>query len=86
MARTKKALTEFFDNLRAEVELVGLCINEDKTNYMHIKRTDLINIPLHIKNFSFESVCSFTYLGFLLSANNVIQPEISERIFKGIET
>jgi len=28
------------NNVRAEAELVGPCINKDKTTYMHIERTE----------------------------------------------
>jgi hypothetical protein len=83
IARTKKALIELFNNLRAGAELVGLYINEDKIKYVHIKGTDQRNTPLRINNFPFEKVCNFTYLGSLVNESNLIQPEISERICKG---
>lgn len=56
MARTKRAVIELFNNLSAEAELVGLCINEDKAKYLHIARIGERNIPLHINSFSFEEV------------------------------
>jgi hypothetical protein len=71
------------NGLRAEAEFVGLYINEDKTKYMHLKRTDQRNIPLHIKKMYFKKVCNFTYLPSVLNESNLMQPEISERICKG---
>ena len=46
-ARNKKALTELFNNLRAEAKLMGLYINKDETKYIHIKRTDPRNTHIH---------------------------------------
>jgi hypothetical protein len=60
-AKTKKAFSEIFNNVREEASLVELHTNEDKTIYMHIQRTGLRNkIPLQINNYYFEKVNNFT--------------------------
>ena len=64
---------------------MGLYIHEDKTKYMHMKRTDLRNVPLRINNISFEKVCSLRHWGFSMILRNLIQSEMSERICKEIE-
>jgi hypothetical protein len=64
-------------NLIAEAELVGLCINEDKTKYKHIKRANQRNILLHINNFSLEKVCNFIYLDSLFNDSNMEMEKIT---------
>jgi len=61
---------------------VGLYINEDKTEYKHIKKANHRNILLHINNVSFEAVCNFICLSSLLNDSKLRLPEISERICK----
>jgi hypothetical protein len=63
---------------------VGLHINEDKTEYMHIQKTGSRNErPLQINNYSFRKVNNFIYLGAIPKENNQMQFEIAERIQKG---
>lgn len=68
------ALIKLFNNVRTEAKLVGPYINEDKICTLRGQ--------IHINNFSFDKFCNFTYLGSLLSENNLMQHEISERICK----
>jgi hypothetical protein len=83
IARTKKVLIEIFNNVREEAALLGQHINEDKTKYMHIQRTESRSkIPLQINYYSFQKVNNFTYLGSILNEDNQIQLEIAERIRK----
>lgn len=56
MTRTKRAVTEIFNNLSAETELVALYINNDKSKYLHIERIGERNIPVHINHIPFEEV------------------------------
>jgi hypothetical protein len=71
LARSPKVLKEIFHKLQNEATLVGLNINEDKTTYMQIKRTGTKDIT-HLKfdNFAFENVENFTYLCYILNADN----------------
>jgi hypothetical protein len=56
LARSPKALKEIFHKLQNEATVVGLNINDDKTEYMQIKRTGtkdmtrlkLITLPLNM--------------------------------------
>jgi len=77
LARSPKALKEIFHKLPNEATLVGLNINEDKTNYMKIKRTGTKDIThLKIDNFALENVENFNYLGSILNADNKMNTEL----------
>ena len=70
--------------MQNEATPVGLNINEDKTKYMHTKRTGTKEIAhFKIDNFAFENVENFNYLGSILNADNKINIEVAERIAKG---
>jgi hypothetical protein len=72
-----KALKEIFHKLQNETTLVGPSINENKTKYMQIKRTETKDVThLNIDNFAFENVENFNYLGSILNADNKISIEL----------
>jgi hypothetical protein len=57
--------------LKNEATLVGLSINENKTKYVQMKRTEIKDIThLKIDNFAFENVENFNYLVSILNADN----------------
>jgi hypothetical protein len=82
---TKRALIELFSNLRAGAKLVGLYINENKTNNMHIRRTDWRNIFLDINNFPSEKVCNFTFVGSVLKESKLCNLKFLEGFAKETE-
>ena len=56
--------------LQNETTLIGLNIKEDKTKYMHIKRTGTKDIAhLKMDDFAFEKVENINYLGSILNAD-----------------
>lgn len=81
VARNKQALIDIFKLLKAEGEVVGLEVNENKTKYMCVSSgsNSRAREDLCIEGFSFENVTSFTYLG----ASNEISAEIHKRIMAG---
>jgi hypothetical protein len=64
---------------------VGLYINENKTNYMHVRRIDRRNILLDINNFPFEKVCNFTFVGSVLKESNLCNLKFLEGFAKETE-
>ena len=78
--RSLKALKEIFHKLKNEATLVGLSINENKTKYVQMKRTEIKDIThLKIDNFAFENVENCNYLGSILNADNKMNIEIVEQ-------
>jgi cyanophycinase-like exopeptidase len=62
----------------------GLYINQEKTKYMTVERKNSLQKNkighLKIKNYRFESVASFKYLGVILNEDNNNQTDVQERI------
>jgi len=62
----------------------GLQINQEKTKYMIMERKNSLkqNITGHlkIKNYKFERVENFKYLGVILNEDNINQIDLQERI------
>jgi cyanophycinase-like exopeptidase len=62
----------------------GLCINQEKTKYMVVERKNSLKKNkighLKIKNYEFEGVENFKYLGLILNEDNNNQIELQERI------
>ena len=83
LPRFLKTLKEIFHRLQKKATLVGLSIKEHKTKYMQIKRTEIKGIThLKIENFTHENVENFNYLGSILKADNKMNIETTERIWK----
>jgi hypothetical protein len=62
----------------------GLQINQEKRKYMKVERKNSLQKNkighLKIKNYKFESVASFKYLGVILNVDNNNQIDLPERI------
>ena len=63
---------------------LGLQINQEKTKYMIVERKNSLKKNkmghLKIKNYKFERVENFKYLGIILNEDNNIQIDLQERI------
>jgi len=59
---------------------MGLRINEKKTKYLATRESKNQQRYFQIKNFNFEAVQSFTYLGSFINVNNDNSVEIKKRI------
>ena len=80
IARTRTALKEAFLSLERAAGEMGLQINEEKTKYLTTKEGKNQQRYFQIKNFNFEAVQGFTYLGSLININNDNSAEIKKRI------
>jgi hypothetical protein len=62
----------------------GLQINQEKTKYVIVERKNSLQKKkighLKIKNYKFERVASFKYLGVILNEDNNKQIDLQERI------
>jgi len=60
-----------------------LRINEKKAKYLATRESKNQQRYFQIKNFNFEVVQSFTYLGSLINVNNDNSVEIKKKNFNG---
>jgi len=74
------ALKEAFLSLERAAGEMGLRINKKKTKYLATRESENQQRHFQIKNFDFEAVQSFTYLGSLINVNNDNSAEIKKRI------
>jgi len=80
VARSRTALKETFLSPERAAGEMGLRINEKKTKYLATREIKIQQRYFQIKNFNFEAVQSFTYLGSLTNVNNDNSAEIKKRI------
>ena len=80
IARTRTALKEAFLSLERAAGEMGLQINEEKTKYLTTRGSKNRQRYFQVKNFKFETVQGFTYLGSLINVNNDTSAEIKKRI------
>ena len=80
IARSRAALKEAFASLERPAGEMGLRINEEKTKYLTKRESKNQQRYFQIKNFNFEAIQSFTYLGSLTNVNNDNSAKIKNRI------
>lgn len=72
--RIMKAIREIFEAIEGETKSVGLEINEEKTKFMLVSRSQnakkSIGKRMNIGQYSFEVVNEFSYLSIISSDNN----------------
>jgi len=85
VTRTKQALIDTFQKLKQGAEKNGLTINQNKTKYMRLSRTQINgnNMELEIEGMKIENVSETKYLGTTVTKGNLIEEEIKERIAAG---
>lgn len=88
VAKSKKELIQIVKQLGGEGKKFGLEINQEKTKYMVMGETEAEEEQLMFqtydgKNYSFEKVKTFTYLGVKIQDNGHEEQEIKARIAKG---
>jgi hypothetical protein len=86
IARSQTTLKEAFLSLERAVGEMGLRINEKKTKYLTMRESKKQQSCFQIKNYHFEAVQSFTYLGSLRHANNDNSMEFKKRILMANST
>jgi hypothetical protein len=81
IARNMPALQKMLITLQEIGVKYGLCINEEKTNYMKMKATPSDKLPkVTIWQYTFENVRNFAYLGVLLNSRGAVTEEINKKI------
>jgi len=80
IARSRTVLKEAFLSLERAAGEMGLRINEKKPKYLATRESKNQQSYFQIKNFNFEAVQSFTYLGSLINVNNDNSEESEKRI------
>ena len=86
ISRSVQELQEHFLQLEQEAKKVGLSVNTLKTKYMIATRNDNRwgnSNTVQIGDNNFERVYKFKYLGSIVSVDNKISDEISERLKDG---
>jgi len=60
--------------------MMGLEVNQQKTKYMCISRTEMDDLNLKVDNFTFEKLNRFKYLGVNINSTNIMHEEIKNRL------
>jgi hypothetical protein len=86
IARRLSDLKKFFIKLERTAKEVGLEVNEGKTNYLVVSRSERAahaGQNFTFGDYNFEHVSSYNHLGKLLTETNDATPAVRERIQKG---
>ena len=75
-------MIDTFEKLKNISIQFGLIVNENTTKYMKCTRKETQLDRLKVDNMQFDQVRSFSYLGTLVTGNNTLEEEITERIAK----
>jgi hypothetical protein len=78
----QKELKSLFRWLEKSSAKKSLCVNEEKTKYIVVRRQNnaRLGLSLRIDQYSFDRVDQFKYLGMILTEDNQITKEIEARI------
>ena len=76
--RTKQALVNTLQKLKEEAGKYGLTINQNKTKYMRLSRTQTLRKDIETEEMKFEEVSRVKYLGTIVTKDNLIEEEIKE--------
>ena len=82
IGRSLDSVKEAFQSLEVASKEAGLIINESKTKYMasvNLQNRNILNF-IQMGDYKFEIVNTFNYLGSLVTSNNNITLEISNRL------
>ena len=81
LADTEERLQEVIDRSDEEGRAIGLKISIGKTEVMGVtKRTEQLRVVAHVNGEAIRQVCSFRYLGSLISEDGRCDSEIKSRI------
>ena len=70
VTRTKQALVNTLQKLKKEAGNYGLTINQNKTKYMRLLRTQTHRKDIETEEMKFEEVSRVKYLGTIVTKNN----------------
>ena len=84
IARNEKTLGEVLREIKEKSKIIGLEINEKKTKYMLVSRSESSsNDNFAVADMELERVKTFIYLGSELNSKNKIGDEIQRRLMLG---
>ena len=86
IAKSRTVLKEAFLSLETAAAEMGLRINKKKAKYFTTRESRNQQRYFQIKNFKFEAVQSFMYLGSLINVNNDNSSESKKRILMAIKS
>lgn len=79
MGVTREEVAQITERLLKASMSMGLYVNENKTKYMVMSRTNLNINDLLVNNWKFKAVNNFKYLGSNVNDKNNMHQEINER-------
>ena len=86
IGKNEKEIRKLFVEMENIARKFGLQINQEKTKYMIVERKSSLKKNkighLKIKNYKFERVENFKYLGVIFNEDNNYQIDLQERIKK----
>ena len=85
LGKNEIEIRQLFVEMESAARKLGLQINQEKTKYMIVERKNTLRQKighLKIKNYKFERVENFKYLGVILHEDNNYQIHLQERIKK----
>ena len=83
LGKNEIEIRQLFIEMESAARKLGLQINQEKTKYMIVERKNFLRQKighLKIKNYKFERVERFKYLGAILHEDNNHQIHLQERI------
>jgi hypothetical protein len=80
ISKTTRAVKEAFVNLESEAKETGLTINDSKTKFLEVTNNPTNTQYLSVKEYKFEKVTQFKYLGTIVTSNNNRTVEINHRL------
>ena len=83
LGKNEIEIRQLFVEMESAARKLGLQINQEKTKYMIVERKNTLRQKtghLKIKNYKFERVENFKYLGVTLHEDNNYQIHLQERI------
>jgi hypothetical protein len=80
---TRQEITQITSKLLEISKKLGLYVNQEKTKFMVLSRSNENQHNLQVGNLTFEKVENFKYLGVNINSKNDMHREISERIASG---
>jgi len=83
LGNTRQEIIQTTSELLEVSKKMGLCVNQEKTKFMVLSRSNENQYNLQVGNLTFEKVENFKYLGVNINSNSDMHQEISERIASG---
>ena len=80
MDESQDGIQQLFERFNNTAQKIELHINEQKIEYMIVRRRDWVDSVLEINQFRFEKVSLFKYLRTIINEKNDITKKVATRI------